>query len=415
MVQIEETRHLPTTVKDVATDEGKTAVVDAKLSLGATIEGRVLGSDGKPCAGATVALDWRPEEDAGQQGWNAGGRNRVTSDSDGKFRAEGLKPGRYGVRAESRGFAPSESVQVVADSGPVTLRLQGALRIGGVVRVGGAPVARVEIGVMRRNRGDGAGGGVSAASSAGGNTESWEQAASMESDGEGRFLFEDLPAGSYRLTFAPPSWGEGRANVQKKTVEDVAAGNEALVVDLEGGLAIGGTVTLEDGTPAANGWINAIPVSADGKPVPGASNVWGSFDGGRFELVGLAPGTYDVNVNVQGRGNKRVRVEAGRNDLAIVIGVGCRITGKVVLEDGSAAANVWVHASNAEGGQGAATDVEGRYTIAGLDPGTYRIDARVMGAQPGAHGVIDQIATRANDTVEAPQITVHPQPATEEK
>jgi protocatechuate 3,4-dioxygenase beta subunit len=405
MVQIEETKHLPFTAKDVATDEGKAAVVDAKLTLGGVIEGRVVGTDGKPVSGAGVSLSFRAGEDQGMQ-W--GDRDRVTSDTEGKFRAEGLKPGQYELQATSRGWAPSEKATVSADASPVTLRLQAALRLGGVVRVRGAPVSGVQVSAMRAvgpDPGQDAARNVNAG-------DRFEQAASAESGGDGKFLFEELPAGNYRLDFSPRGWGENRPNVVRKSVPDVAAGNEGLVVDLESGLLITGTVTVEDGSPASSGWVNATQVSTDGKPIERPANAWSQLEGGKFEIVGLAPGTYDVHVNVQGHGNKRVRAESGGPELKIVVGVGAKITGKIVREDGTAATNTWVQASMEGAAEGAVTDAEGRYTITGLEPGSYRLNAQSMGPAGGALGSVEAVQVRAGDTVEAPAITLHPaQPA----
>jgi carboxypeptidase family protein len=145
-------------------------------------------------------------------------------------------------------------------------------------------------------------------------------------------------------------------------------------------------------------------------PLTNPVNAWGQIEAGKFEVVGLAPGSYDVRVNVQGHGNKQVRAEAGGPELKVVVGVGAKITGKVVLEDGTAAASTWVTAAAENGGnEGAVTDVEGRYAISGLEAGTYRVEARSMGGGTQLHGTLESIAVRAGEAAEAPTITLHPQ------
>ncbi|MCE9635989.1 MAG: carboxypeptidase regulatory-like domain-containing protein [Planctomycetes bacterium] len=401
MVQVEHPRYLRLTEKDVATAEGKASQFDAKLRLGAVIDGRVVGPDGKPLSGANVSLTLRGE--GGPNQWARVRDGAVTSESDGRFRAEGLEPGTYDVVAAQKSFAPSEKVTAEAGGPSITLRLQVALRIGGVVRADGQPVARVSVQVLRRG-----GAGSNASSGAGGQSTSedanWEQVQSTESGTGGRFTFDDVAAGVYRLQFSPPAWGDARPNVLKRTLFDVSAGNDGLVVDLQAGLSISGSIALDDGTPVARGWASAWLVGANGGPAAGVDNAWASFEGGEFTLVGLVPGTWEVQLNAQGAGTKRVRVEAGRTDLRIVIGAGAKIAGRVVLEDGSAGSGLWVNATNGQGGQGAATDTDGRYTIVGLEPGRYRLDAAKFGSG-GVSGFAEGVDARVGETIEAPVIT----------
>jgi protocatechuate 3,4-dioxygenase beta subunit len=401
LVQVTHAKHLPCTQKDVATEEGRAATFDAKLTAGAAIEGRVLGTDGRAFGGASVVLELQGEP-TDEVDWADTRQRRVNSDGDGRFIAEGLAHGRWNVYATAKGAAPSETVTVTSGAAgqSVVLRLAPAMRIGGVARVEGAAAARVQVSAQRR---------TAVAAGQEQPVESWDNVGSDTTGEDGRFLIEDLPAGNYRMVFSPGGWGENRASVLQKTVDDVAAGNEGLVVDLDPGLRIVGRVTLEDGTPAPQGWVNVSRVSTDGKPVEQPANGWSQIAEGGFEVIGLPPGTYDVNVQVQNAGSKRVRAEAGGAELKIVVGAGAKVTGRVVLEDGSAASGVWVNAHNDQGGQGAVTDTEGRYTIAGLEAGRYRIDARQM-RSPGEQrsGFVEAVETRVGDTVEAPTITLRP-------
>ena len=70
---------------------GVSAPRRAKIGTGHVLQGRVLGPDCKPVAGATVVL-WQ----AGPNGYSSRGRGSVRTDRSGRFRFEGPVPTSYG-------------------------------------------------------------------------------------------------------------------------------------------------------------------------------------------------------------------------------------------------------------------------------------------------------------------------------
>jgi protocatechuate 3,4-dioxygenase beta subunit len=79
------------------------------------IAGRVTGTDGKPVAGATVYVD-----DVLFDKGAFGGASMATSDGDGRYRIEGVAPGRLRVRAGGvLPWAPSASALVVVKDASV--------------------------------------------------------------------------------------------------------------------------------------------------------------------------------------------------------------------------------------------------------------------------------------------------------
>lgn len=70
---------------------GLSAPRRAKIGTGHVLQGRVLGTDCKPVAGALVVF-WQ----AGPNGYGARGRGSVRTDRSGRFRFEGPVPAAYG-------------------------------------------------------------------------------------------------------------------------------------------------------------------------------------------------------------------------------------------------------------------------------------------------------------------------------
>lgn len=396
-VQASHPTHLTQTLRDVAVTEGAPKALDVRLAPGGVLEGRVLGPDDKPRSGATVRLAYQRNPGERDDDPLTVESRQLTTDAEGRFRAENLAVGRFEARAEASGAAPSEAVLARTGGDAVVLRLAAPLRIAGVVRVQGAPAAGIEVEVRRAARTDASGN-----PSGGG-----EEVASVETDATGRFVAEDLPPGTYDLAVASGGWESGRGtNAIGKTVAGVAAGNEAVAVDLEPGLVIAGTLTLADGTPAPEGWIHVRQVDKDGRSVAGGVSKGRGFEDGAFEIGGLPAGSYDVDVNVDGQGRKRLRVEAGTTGLAVALGAGGKLRGRVLLDDGSPASGVWVYAHADGSGNGAPTDLDGWYVIPGLDAGVYRVDANWGSGRSRRSGSAEGIAVRAGDTCEAPVITL---------
>lgn len=267
-------RSLPFTRSDLVAEEGKPLAIDARLEAGRAISGKVLGPSGTPVAGARVTLTPKDDDSSVERDPYADTPD-ATTDAQGAFRVEGLYSSRYRVQAESKGHAPSEAADV-AGGESVTLRLQPALRVAGHVRVQGTPTANVRVQLMR----------AADTSEVGGTVRSDRtEVGEARTDAQGRFQIDDVPGGTYELDVGP-GWGDRRANIVAKTVKDVIAGTENLIVEADAGMVIAGTVQLESGDPAPAGWVNCWQVAADGGNVENRSTGWAQLDGGAFEIVG---------------------------------------------------------------------------------------------------------------------------------
>jgi len=222
--------------REVQVEEGQTASVDFLVPKreGQTVEGIVIGVDGKPAAGVVVKAEW---------GGTFLDPVNVTSDSAGEFRFERVPlDGR--IYVDSNEVRTTESISMTRDMAPVRLQLvrKFVLTLKGVViDDAGKPVpnARIELSQVL---------GSSWLSGLGG---------PLISDSAGRYEIKDLHGGyDYELLATTEGHGEARErftpNADTKALPtlkmfraDVATGG--VVVDEAGTPVAGATAYLNDG------------------------------------------------------------------------------------------------------------------------------------------------------------------------
>lgn len=363
-IEVSDPRHLDWSSREVTVEDGKTSDFDVVLKLGAVIEGKVIGPDGKAKAGATVTCNHQGDTPDEFDDYSSD-TNDIAADAQGSFRAEGLIPGRYEVQARAAGAAPSEPVMAETGGPAITLQLTQAFSITGVVRLkGGAGVGDVQVALMKRVE-------EKPDPQRTGSTANSRQIQNVRTGSGGEFELKDVPGGTYDLQVTV-GWGmQPRPNVVPTTVKDVQAGRQSLVVEVDAGLTISGTAIGEDGKPIESGWVwgQADP------PQSGASGVNGQIEEGSFEVTGLLPGKYRLTLSGNGGQQKVIVVEAGTKDLRVEFGGGGSIKIRVVKEDGTPAAGAWTWAQGPEGQGNQMTDGEGRCEIKGLGAGTYSVHA----------------------------------------
>ncbi len=370
LVQFTHPRYISVSREGMEAADGKVVEVDAELSGGGTITGKVTGPDGRPFSGVRIDVTRNDPMPEGSDPYYSPPDDVATA-ADGTFTLEGLAPGRYTVFARAEGAADSDPVIAEAGGPPLALRLSTAYTISGLVRTRtGQPLSNVRVLALRK-KADGE-----------------EREGSANTNREGRFEIRDLPQGNYDVR-AEAGWGIGssRPNLIPATVSAVAAGTQDLIVEVEEGLRISGVVLLGDGTPVPEGWINAQRIKEAGDTGPD-SNANGPLVDGKFDLAGLLPGKYSVNVGGQNLPWKSVIAAAGATDVRIQYGLGGGIEGRVTLPDGSPATGVWVVAEGPDGNSGAATDGDGNYAIKELPAGTYRVAATRFVDGEGAEAAI---------------------------
>lgn len=308
--------------------------------------GRVVGADGVGREGVYVAGVGTDFSEGGQRhDWDA-----TRTDADGRFRLSNLTPTlRHQLLVRPDGLAvlifdfPSDEEQhAVLDLG--TIELVPAARMVGVV-VDGEGQPRPDIPLVLDGRGDAVGryGGdpVERLSL------SYTENRKSRTDRRGRFHFADLAPGTYRLTARIP--GSPIAATLSATVTEGQA-LDHLVMVIPIGLAIRGHVVDPDGQPCRWVWMRLSGVALS----RGSSTPTTDAEGA-FEITGLDPGRYTLHADPssfnRNEGEEREfyetvieDIEAGTEDLRIVLLAIAPITGSVRTADGSVPENVVVEA-----------------------------------------------------------------------
>ena len=369
-VRAQATGYLPGDKEDLMVAEGGSTRCDMTIQKGMTLAGKVALPDGAPAVGARVHASRQWEKDEKQnyaRDWESTNFN-VDVKPDGSFEIKAMIDGRYEVTASLDDYAPSTPETVPAGSSGLVLVLRKALAIKGVVLSRGVPVADLAIRAVHES-------------------DKNENNLNEETDSEGRFLFDNVPEGLYTVEAGSDSWRNDRPNVIAKSVTGIVAGTDNIVIELEPGLTISGTVT-DDGKPAGNGWVNGNLeiVSTDGKELDNAEikrrsrHASGVVADGAFELVGLEPGNYNVTVSIGDGRSRSFKAKAGDANIKVAFGDGGTVRGRLVMPNGGAAQRAWVSIMAEDSGSqlaGGNTDENGYFEMKDVPPGKFKVWATI--------------------------------------
>jgi protocatechuate 3,4-dioxygenase beta subunit len=320
---------------------------DIEMTPAEAVAGLVRAPDGSPVAGATV-------EEAGDENLIlsrllGSGSTSATSDANGGFVLRGVRPGtEVTLVATHRDYGPSESVRVRAGE-RVTLQLAEPLTIKGVVvDEQGEAVANVRASVERT-------------ASPGPRTpfDSGPVRPSI-TDGEGRYLLRNAPAGQLTVTFDHPDY-----RIARKEVSVSASSDLGRTVLARGG-TIEGTAVDDGGQP-----VPSLPVYAwhRGQGADGRTNANTVTDeNGRFALRGLADGEYQLRAWDGRYYCEEISVRTGATDVRLLLRTAGKLLGRVTAR-GLAVGGANVRAKRGDDFVGwAETAPDGTFAMESLPP-----------------------------------------------
>jgi 5-hydroxyisourate hydrolase-like protein (transthyretin family) len=334
-------------------DPASAGPVDVVLDPAAAIIGRVGRADGRPVPGAAVSLR-KPDEPEETEA------AATRTDEEGRFTLSDLEAGTYELAVSHEdGVEATRTVQAPSADVRVDLAPAGTLRGRVLDAATRSPLPAYWVTVSRPR--------------ARGGDDDFADSRVEEIQGtDGAFAIDGLPPGAAEVTIQ----AEGYRN---KKLEDVAISSDddapPLEVALEPGATVRGRVTAE-GAGVADAYVY-------GGVDPGRTEVTATTDeNGDYELKGLPAGAITVQVTKRGYQAARRAVDAApgaRVDFALTRGLSLR--GVVVAGD-APVPEARVSASSGAldaAPQDATTDASGRFTISGLSPARYTIEATAAG------------------------------------
>jgi protocatechuate 3,4-dioxygenase beta subunit len=341
--------------------------ITLELSVPRTLSGTVRRND-EPVAGVTVKLSGLHR------------KRSVTSDEEGAFRVERLRPGEYELDA----LLPSELAHVTAkvpkerDLDDVVLELaRGRVVKGLVVDERGSPLQDVKVSVDEGN--------------------DWRKA---QTDAQGRFALDAVSdSGEHWISASKQGYLEQRLRLPP---------GEEVTVTLKQASLLTGRVITRDGTVVPK---FRVTVRADTSVTPRdsiddddmpSSNETGSLDStdGGFSFE-LAPKAYTLTV----RGPPWAPANAtsrAPGDVTITVEAGATVSGRVLDVDGvpTAGARITAFSPSPRDTVSERSDADGRFKLEGLHAGTYEVRATAMLETLPTWSATAEVKTRAGETVE---------------
>jgi len=355
------------------------------------VRGRVVDEEGRPV----------------REGWVGLGDDFTGVSPDGTFELRGVPPGEFGIRARSEGppVRVSGPVAVVVTAGTplegVTIRVEPALAIAGVVRTkSGEPRTRVCVGAMPKE-GD-------------------EVASEAFPAADGSFALAGLRPGAYRVGLLRLQGdsiiveGEFLPRPEPVAAEAGTAGL-VLVAEPQGGAVKGVVRSASDGKPLRRFQVHLIRFEGF-VPNDFSTEERESADGS-FRVEVEEAGTYAVEVSADGHAPLRTTpaplAEGKVRDLGVLsLGTGGIVRGTVRDARGDPVPYVRIHLLSPKmetNEDEPFTDLEGRYELRGISPGTYTVFA-VSPRHP--LGMVRPVAVEEGKTATADVAFLAPAPLT---
>ncbi len=377
-------------VDGIQVEPGETRTLEIEVRRGVVIEGRVVDESGAPLSKVNVNANSQ------SQALDLTDWSLFTTAEDGTFRLQGLGPGEVTLHAMAQGFENFERELGALEEGEhlqgLELVLKRGFKIAGRVLWPDGTPADASVGVQIENPGRV------------GMHFFWNS--NFQTEEDGTFEASGLVEGKYRVEargvhtaeVKEPSPLTGKERTKKKrttwraSAEHVEPGTSGLVLTLDPGLALYGTVKDDLGTPVDDFRIEARP-EENGTFFGGVfpdDGIQRSFKdtGGSFELTGFSPGVWNVVAKAKGYGDSAPNEIAVPDDLAnevqLMLPRAARIEGLVLDPGGRPVARAGIVVS--EGGDqrvywngsdtsSARADEGGSFVLEKVAPGAIQLHA----------------------------------------
>jgi len=230
-----------------------------------------------------------------------------------------IAAGEYGIKVTGEGITAPETEVTVPEAGEeheIVMVNRAYMLKGKVVDPDGKPVQNVQVsGQPKREKED----------------DRFRRYLHGRSKADGTFELKNMAVGEYELDLRHDDWLR-----TQKEVAIPGAARETLVVTLEKGLSISGSVNEADGSGATN-----FQVQVNGpKGARGDKRVYKTIkvaDDGAFSVGGLSEGTYDLTFreeNTRESESSMSDVAAGTDELMVILGARLKLSGVVKTPDG---------------------------------------------------------------------------------
>jgi hypothetical protein len=344
------------------------ADVVVRVKRGAAISGRVTYADGDPAIEATIKVMCRKDGKWTSVSVGSGSQDRVVTDDRGVYRVSGLIPGDYilgaaeqkwgielttqdrpdGTNFLNRAVLPATWYNGASSLGgatPITLQAGDEQKdidivladrpvhsISGTITSGGnsRPVARARISLTRKTETPGL------------ETSDLDDPVTNSDEG-GRFSFEEVTDGNYRIIVSPPrsysrsqDFPTGKELGQRyvpKTIDVTVSGANLidLSIEVSSGSRVSGTVAVEGGKPLPPQLLVTV---TNGKPNTEDTPFVKVEADGSFSIEGVPPGLGYVRISQPLERNYYTKsVSVGKTDLQ---------RGPLLVKDGEDITNVRV-------------------------------------------------------------------------
>jgi protocatechuate 3,4-dioxygenase beta subunit len=377
-----------------ATATGET-VVDFVTEGGGAATGAVAGR---------VTMNKQPLADATVSAYDERGVSATVSaktDADGRYRIDGLQPGRANVWVETGdGLAKSRRVRIESPGAVAELDLEfgtGTLR-GTVIAEGpGLPVSAAWITVLVSDE----------------NGSGWENVrGQVSTDAQGKFTARGLEAGSYRVR----AWATGLAE-RHTDATPLAEGETKDVgtIRLVAGGSISGRVTDDAGKPVADAGVSMV--DSAGKPLF-LFSMFSTGTDGRYEVRGLELGTYVMRFEAKGYAPAERSVTVGATGVTVdaVVARGGALAVNVSDDRGRPVEGARIELSDSAGrklertltivnlfdADVSRTNAQGVATIPDLAPGTYTVRVTKDGLVPAGDPPVVAVPPGGNASTTVP-------------